>query len=305
MTLLWKPLLAATLKPDADLDTLPYPLYASPKIDGIRAMVQGGVVVSRKGVPFPNAGVQRAFGGKVYEGLDMELVYGEPWAPDVFNKTQSVVLSGAREKAAIGEREVTGWAIDRYGAHDSQSFKFRYDTLGDCFEDARGSKIRRIPQTLVRSSKDLLRFEERALARGYEGVMLRRADSGAYPQKPGKDNRSTLREFELVKLKRMDHGFGAIVAVHPLEHNLNEEKTAAGKRSSKKGGIVVDPERVGSVTLRDGKYEFNVNVQTNELRDKGPGWWQARIGSRVRYTHQSVGRKESPRFPQCKFEELR
>jgi hypothetical protein len=68
--LLWKPTLAATLPVDADLAALPYPLYGSPKIDGVRAMVQGGAVVSRNGRPIMNRAAQKKFGGPYFEGLD-------------------------------------------------------------------------------------------------------------------------------------------------------------------------------------------------------------------------------------------
>ena len=305
MPLLWKPLLAATLPPDADLAALHYPLYASPKIDGFRCVVQGGAALSRKGLPLRNKAVQELLGCTEYEGLDGELVVGKPWAVDVFNRAQNCVNTGGEAAAEEFRKHGALWVIDRYGAHVSQSFKFRYDTLDDCFEDVRGAKIHRITQTLIRNAKQLAAFEVKCRERGYEGVMLRRGDAGPYPQKPGKENRSTLREFDLVKLKRFEYDTATIVRAHHLEHNANEEKTAAGKRSTRRAGIVVDATRVGSVTLRHKKFgDFSVNVQTEELRAKGIEWWDARRGARVRFKYQVAGTKDKPRIPQCTFAEL-
>jgi len=148
-------------------------------------------------------------------------------------------------------------------------------------------------------------YEAKCLSQGYEGVMLRRADQGVYPQKPGKQNRSTLNEFYLARLKRFEHDDAVIVAFHPLKHNLNTERTATGARSSKKAGKVIDAEgRVGSVTLRDVKtgVEFDTTVGAEALRTWN-GWHRA-IGKMVRYKYQVCGTKDKPRINTCAFDEL-
>ena len=322
--LMWKPLLAATLKPDPktniyDFTNLPYPLYGSPKIDGFRALIQGGKVVSRKGILFRNKAVQSFYGRAEYEGLDGELVLGSPWAADVFNRTQNVVNSGKDEDAVEFEKHGGLWIIDRYFENSSPivSFYMRYTALCDGFALLRSSvtnlglrksskTINVIKQTTIKTEQQLIAYEQRCLSKGYEGIMLRAvaASDGPYPQKPGKENRSTLNEFTLVKLKRREFSNAIIQGWDLLEHNVNEEKTAAGKRSSKKSGIVVDNNRVGSIRLKDGKYVFDVNVQTNKLRDKGPRWWQQQLGKKVRYSYQLIGTKDSPRQPQATFQEL-
>lgn len=304
MSLLWKPLLAATLKLDADLAALPYPLWASPKIDGFRCMVQRGRAVSRKGIEFRNKGL-RAWAATLVpacEGLDGELCIGPPWAADVFNRTQNVVNDGSDTAAKEFFRHGFFHVFGLYGKLSSSPPEVMFAKL----RLLKGlDKVRIVPQTVVNDKDQLLAFEARCLAKGYEGAMLRRADGPAYPQKPGKENRSTLKEFDLVKLKRREFAEAVIVDVHHLEHNTNEEKTASGRRSSRKAGIVVDERRIGSVTLRDGLYTFDVNVQTAALRDKGPVWWMKQRGQRVRYSYQLIGTKDAPRQPQCTFGELR
>ena len=138
----------------------------------------------------------------------------------------------------------------------------------------------------------------------FRSVMLRRADQGIYPQKPGKENRSTLNEFYLVRMKRFEQAEATIVAVHPLKHNANEERTATGARSSKKAGIVVDATKIGSATLKDCKTGklFDTNIGAARLR-KWKGWPSA-IGKKVRYKYQLCGTVDKPRINSCTFAEL-
>ena len=304
MTLLWKPILSGTLPIDPatgdfDYSRIPFPVYASPKEDGYRSMIQRGILVSRNGLRVLNKELQARYGRKEYEGLDVELTDGPPNGIDVFHRTSRVV-----RKATADASNVQANVID-YCGPDMPPLKERIFAMKDNYKGFEGySGIHLIPQTLIKNVEQLKKFEAKCLAQGYEGVMLRRADQGVYPQKPGKENRSTLNEFYLVRMKRFEHAEAVIVAVHPLEHNLNTERTAGGKRSSKKAGMVVDKTRVGSATLRDcvtGKL-FDTTVGAERLRSwKG---WPSAIGLRVRYKYQVCGTVDKPRINTCTFDEL-
>ncbi len=308
--LLWKPTLAATLPPDADLDALPYPLYASPKIDGFRCMGQRGTAVTRKGLTYRNTAVRALFeqSDGEYEGLDGELCVGPPWAADVFNRTQNCVNTGGPAAADEFRRYGALWVIDIVDRgediRESDYFSDRHEWLRN--KSSMWSKhFKLISQVLIRNAKQLANYEARCLAKGYEGVMLRRGDAGPYLRKPGKENRSTLREFYLVKLKRFEYDEAVITGWRHLEHNLNEEKTAAGRRSTRKDGRVIDAAQVGSATLRNKKFgAFNVTVPTNELRGKGDAWWDAAVGTRIRFKYQLAGTKDKPRILTATFGEL-
>lgn len=76
----------------AALDLLTYPLYASPKLDGIRALKVSGRLVSRKLLDIPNKHVQ-AMARELPDGLDGELIDGDPTAHDVYRRTNSLVMS--------------------------------------------------------------------------------------------------------------------------------------------------------------------------------------------------------------------
>ena len=76
---------------------LSYPLLASPKLDGVRALIINGIVMSRSFKPIPNAHVQELFGRPEYNGLDGELIVGAPTDKDVYRNTTSGVMSQAGE----------------------------------------------------------------------------------------------------------------------------------------------------------------------------------------------------------------
>ena len=76
-----KPMLAATIK---ELYEIKYPVYASPKLDGIRGVIIDGQLRSRSLKPIPNPFVSARFSKKEYDGLDGELILGSPTAHDVY-----------------------------------------------------------------------------------------------------------------------------------------------------------------------------------------------------------------------------
>jgi hypothetical protein len=269
-------------------------------------MVQRGVLVSRNGLAVRNKELQKRYGRKEYEGLDVELCDGPANAPNVFARTSSVV-----KKADADASGVTANVIDYYAQNDRpRPLKIRIAKLEAMFYEHSKGGFSLIEQVPIENVAQLKKYEAKALANHWEGVMLRKADQGPYPQKTDKNgkllkqNRSTLKEFYLARLKRFEHGFATIMGFSPLEHNLNESRTATGARSSRKAGRVVDVNRVGSVTLKDVEtgVEFDTTVGSTRLREwKG---WPSAIGKTVRYRYQVCGTKDRPRLNTCAFDEL-
>src|ERR1035441_882839 len=116
----FKPMLAATMK---DTSKLHFPLLASQKLDGIRATVQGGRLLSRTLKPIPNENVQALFKG-LPEGIDGELIVGDPLAPDAYRKTVSLVMSDDKPLDWFKGEKVALHVFDRYGVAD---FRERLD----------------------------------------------------------------------------------------------------------------------------------------------------------------------------------
>ena len=70
-----------------DLDNLQYPVYVTPKLDGIRCLFKDGVALSRTLKPIPNKSIQvwaKQY-AKVLEGMDGELIVGPSTSPTVIS----------------------------------------------------------------------------------------------------------------------------------------------------------------------------------------------------------------------------
>lgn len=279
-------LAAKVTKPEA----LRFPLLASPKIDGVRAVVLGGTVYSRNMKPIPNAHVQRLFGREELEGLDGELVVGEPYGPDVFRRTTSGVMS------RDGEPDVTFWVFDQIA---NRPFEARYDGLRQRIGNLptrQRDLVRRVLHLLQPHAAALQEFEEKCLAQGYEGVMLRDPDG------PYKHGRSTEREGYLLKLKRFEDAEAAVHGWEELMENLNPAtRNAAGKlerssaKAGKRGKGVLGALHV--CCLSTGQ-EFAIGTGfTDEERASLWAMREKLEGKIVRYRYFPTGAKDKPRFP--------
>ncbi len=198
-----KPMLAAPV----DLKILRYPVYASPKLDGIRALIINGVVVGRSLKPIPNKHVQSLFGKSEYEGLDGELIFGPPTAPDVFNKTSSAVMT------IEGTLPVKFYTFDYIGTP-----LFEYSERLKVVQTVENEHVFPVKHSLCFTEEDLLIIEQRRLDEGYEGLILR-SMTGAY-----KYGRSTAREQGMLKMKRFTDDEAVIIGFEELMHNANEAK---------------------------------------------------------------------------------
>lgn len=282
----FRPMLAGTAK---TYDQLLYPLYASPKYDGIRAIVIGGVVMSRKLLPIPNKHVQRLFGRSVYEGLDGELIIGDPTAPDCYRKTDSGVMR------IEGEPEVKFYVFDdaRLSVRE-KAFNDRYYRLKSS-KGRYGNRVVIVPQVEIKRPTQLIEYEERMVSEGYEGVMTR-SYSGPY-----KHGRSTAREQFLLKVKRFLDAEAKIIGYEEMQHNMNtatKDNLGRTKRSSAKAGKVQSGV-LGALLVKP-KNGVEFSIGGGFTAEERKTLWKIReklIGKMVKYKYFPTGNKERPRFP--------
>lgn len=266
----------------SDLSSLHYPMYLSPKLDGVRAIVKDGVVYSRSGKPIPNKKVQQAYGH--LQGYDGELIYGSPTDSNVYNKTVSAVMTEDGP-------EVDFYVFDFWNS-PQMPYSFRYDWLEkQCFYH-----INLVTQHEVTCESDVCKYEKIYLDLGYEGVMLRN------PNAMYKHGRSTVKEEGLLKVKRFVDSEAIITNVTPLFRNTNEAKTDAlgyTERSTCKENMIA-ANMLGSISVKDlyTNIEFSIGSGFDELT-RIELWEQKDqlIGRVVKYKHFPVGEKDKPRFP--------
>ena len=275
-----KPMLAV----DADLDKVEFPVLCSFKLDGIRCVITDGVVMSRSGKPIRNKHVQELFGKPEYNGLDGELIVGDIWAEDIFQKTTSGVMS------ADGEPDVKLYVFDNYLYEGD--YLSRYGELELQYSNTNSITV--LQQNLVHSIddiNDMLDFVERKQG---EGLILRSLD-GKY-----KHGRSTVKEGYLLKVKFFHDDEFEVVGFEERFTNTNElelDELGYAKRSSAKDGLV-PMDMLGSLVLKYGDTTFKCGTGFTETQRKEI--WQNKVdfvGKLAKMRYMKVGMKDLPRVP--------
>jgi DNA ligase-1 len=280
-----RPMLAAKAT-DEELQALfkrGHGFLLSPKIDGIRALVVNGTLVSRTMKPIRNTHTQSLFGRPELEGLDGELVVGNPWDKGLMQQTSSGVMSYA------GKPDVKFYVFDQWNY--PAPFEIRLPVA------VNSPSVVNHTHRWVLSYEEMLYWEEHYLKKGYEGVMLR------HPNGPYKQNRSTLREAYLVKVKRFHDSEAIIEGFEPLYRNLNElqeDERGYAKRSLSNSGRVAD-DLLGALTVRDLQSGISFSVGSGFTEAQRYQLWEQRdslLGKVVKYkSFKNAGVKIAPRHP--------
>jgi len=288
---MFKPLLAPNKDPlsyPSYFEELQYPLLCSPKYDGIRCIIKNGVALSRAGKPIPSKQVQEEFG--YLEHFDGELIIGEPTDTDVYNRTQSHIMSANKPG------DLRFYVFD-YTAPSclDWSFKGRLDLLKGAFIGASPENIFIVQQKKVMIYEELMDFELECLFAGFEGIMMRN------PEAPYKQGRGTFNEGIIYKLKRFQDTEGRIVSFKELMINKNEqEKDELGyaKRSSAKAGLIPG-ETLGAFIVRYGDQELDIAPGILTHEDRKLIWENKEdfIGKVIKFRFFAHGIKDKPRFP--------
>lgn len=287
-----KPMLAAP----ADLSAIRYPIYASPKLDGVRAMNHGGTIRSRSLKTFPNAAVQQLFSHPSLAGMDGELIVGSPTAKDVYRVTQSAT-SNMR-----GEPEALFYVFDDMSAEGgfAQRHLRLIERVAELAErwPLLGDRVKVLPHKTVNNEPELLEFERHCLELGYEGLILRA------PNAPYKHGRSTALEGSMLKLKRFEDSEACILGMEEEMFNGNVATVNAlghTERSNSKAGLS-GKGRMGALIVRDLKTGVVFNIGTGfNGRDRELFWRNRESivsdGWVVKYKSFKIGVKDAPRFP--------
>lgn len=284
-----KPMLAGQV----DLAKVKFPCMASPKLDGIRALIIDGVVMSRKMLPIPNAHVQALFGRPEFNGLDGELIVGPAYAEDAYRKTMSGVMS------RDGEPDVAFHVFDDFSQRE-YGYEYRYSRLRERLSKMSfchmGTGLQAVHHVFLQDMKNLELYEQDMLAIGYEGIMLRSIDG------PYKEGRSTANEGWLLKVKRFADSEAEIIGYKERLHNANEatvDELGHTKRSSHKENKHGRGD-LGAFTVRDVKSGEEFDVGTGFDDRQRAELWESRdacIGRVIVYKYFPMGNLAAPRFP--------
>lgn len=275
-----KPMLAATLE---KLEDVKFPVYLSPKLDGIRCLIVGGVAVSRSLKPIPNKFIQEKLKG-LPDGLDGELVVKINNKVGTFNETQSSVMS------ENGEPEFFYVLFDVLMEGD---YLARYQVLHDTVVEYNNPFVKVVETRIVDDLEELQRIEHAYVKQGYEGVMLRSLDS-LY-----KNGRSTVKQGWLLKYKRFKDDEGIVVDFLEKMHNNNEPTTdnlGYQVRSSKQEGLT-PAGTLGALVVRYNNHIFKVIGFTEERAQEIWDNQDKYVNKSVTFTYTELNEYGIPRPP--------
>jgi DNA ligase-1 len=246
-------MLAAELK---DERLLRYPLLATPKVDGIRFLVVNGKAVTRSLNPIPNDHVRTWIEANLYEGTD-----GEITVPGGFGATSSAVTR------KDGTPDFTLHVFDRYRP---EPYVQRIAGLVGLHHHA--NRVRVLAPVEIKDEAELWAFEDRCLADGHEGIILR-DPAGRYVC-----GRTKEEDGLFLKLKRHADDEAIVLTVFPMDGSDTEA-----------GGLAVEWKGV----------RFNIAWNSSLGLSRADVWamHESLRGRIVRFRHQPNGAKRLPRFP--------
>lgn len=314
----FKPMLAGTPASDNDIH---FPVLASPKLDGVRAIVKhdgsGTHLLTRSLKDIPNRYVNKLLALPLFHGLDGELTVGPANDKNVMQTTMSGVMS--HEKTPDFQFHV----FDYWPSQDS--FDARLGKARDVVAHIQKNwalvrvtermdsgvvlpeecPIVMVPHKVFNNLHELEIYEAAMLEDGWEGVMIR-DPAGLY-----KYGRSTVREGGLLKLKRFLDAEAIIVGfVEEMQNNnaktVNElgrskrSTHAAGKAGKGTlGAFICRQLRVSEYGLLETfGPEFNIGTGINDALAAEVWANKAVYADRiVKFKHFPHGVVDAPRHP--------
>lgn len=289
----FRPMLAAKC---GSFQNLRYPVYATPKLDGIRTLTKSPVIVRSKAHrsdavtrnlnEIPN----RFIFSKLMElppGLDGELMSGT-----TFNSSSSAIMShdGFPDFKYIvfdfGHEQI-------FNGGKSLGYLERMKVLSELTLPDWCEILQPVRMSSV---ENLEAYEQACIESGYEGAMIRTGDS------PYKFGRSTLNEQWLLKIKRFEDSEAVVIGVEEKYTNTNEPTiNPLGYQERSTHQANMSPAGVlGALLCRDIKtnVEFSVGTGFDDLQRNT--LWSTRSlleGRVIKYKHQPYGQVDKPRFP--------
>jgi DNA ligase-1 len=276
------------------------PLLGQLKYDGIRVFIRDGVAWTRSIKPVRSAEFQSwvAWNKDDLEGLDGEIICGDPTAQGCFQRTSSFAMSYDKSD------DFTFYAFDKWDHPDVFADRFTiveeicgHGTMGPYDQP----KLAIAETRELNTMEEIMEFHDDMISQGQEGIILR--DPNSYY----KFGRGSPIKCECIKMK--EGGWVdtecRILGFHEQLHNANEamiDNLGYTERSGHKENLI-GKGTLGSISIagrfEDGR-EFTCRVGTgldDEIRAKVWAYKQTYSNKIVKIKYFNVGIKDKPRFP--------
>lgn len=281
-----------------------YPVYATPKIDGVNAIVLGGELLSRTLKKFKNKQLNQVISKGFLLGCCFEITVGKPEdrkKEDICRKTTSYVNSFDK----IAE-DITVSLFDFVGYFTEKESPLRYPYIErislihhlNFSKNISGCNIHVVflQPTEIDNAYEAENYYTSCLELGYEGAIFRR-------DMPYKCGRSTAKSQETIRMKPSADTEAIVVGYKEAMQNNNEKVTNAlgqSERSSHKDNKT-EKGVVGSFFCIDSISGEEITVGAGKLNhDERKLVWDNReeyLNKIIKYRSMTAGVKDKPRFP--------
>lgn len=290
-------LCASLLPPDTEstdeqifsaMKQLKYPVGATLKKDGIRAIRVNGSLYSRRIKLIPNK-LLREQSLILPGGFDMEL-----WNKELEYRTvESIVMSHTHPDTDKIQFHILDW----FGPTNGFDYSQRCRLIAATMPELDQSKVKFSPPVICHNAEQLFAFFLTCEAEAGEGICFRLLDS------PYKQGRSTLKQQYLVKLCRWTTEEASIIGVkEQLENGNPTRRNKTGKMDRQKlSEEMYGKDTLGAFSVIDKNgIQFDIGTGvglTDELRKH---LWINRndvIGKTIVYKCKPHGKHIKPRSP--------
>jgi DNA ligase-1 len=275
------------------------PLLGQLKYDGIRVFIRDGYAYTRSLKPVRSQELQSWVrnNSDFLEGLDGEIICGEPTAPDCYRRTMQFVMS------YDAPDEFVFYVFDKWD--EPSAFRDRFavvEEICSSFIMEKGPKRIQAAETrTLLTMHDVWKFHDEMVEQGQEGIILRDPDSFY------KYGRGSPVKCECIKMKEggwIDTEV-RIVGFTEKMHNGNEatiNELGYTEHSGHKENLV-PMNTLGALEV-EGNFEdgtpFSCQVGTGfDDVTRDAVWFdrQSHITKLAKIKYFSVGIKDKPRFP--------
>ena len=246
-----------------------YPAFVQPKLDGIRciAIVKDGACTlwsrTRKPITSMPHIVQEL--EAIFENRDI-ILDGELYNHEYKKDFEKIVSAVRQEEPGEGHELVQ---YHMYDMVDSANFGTRFQILNNIFGLYNFYSLKLVQTEMCESEDKVMDFFDKFRAQGYEGAMMRNADS-KYVNK---------RSYDLQKVKEFDDGEYSIVGI----------TEGRGKLAGHAIFVCVDD--------KGDQFEAKLKGETSKLKEyfENHELWK---GKKLTVQYQGLtGAKKVPRFP--------
>ena len=248
-----------------DFAKLDYPVYASPKLNGIRGVIKGCKLESKSGIPLPNAHIWAKLSTRHLNGLEGEIICGDPTSKDVSNVTQSIVMS--RDKIDMNFKF---FVFDKWSDKENP-FEERLRIITDDLSMKLPSNVFVLEQVLIYNPVELLEYEDKIVKMGYEGIVIKNPDCRY------KSGRGVMRDQTCLKYKRFRDGEARIINI---ARSINVKDSVA------------------SIVVKDVKSDIIFSISsglTHAMKRDMFTYPEAYMGKLLTYGYRDVSDKGTPK----------